>query len=205
MDIIQNPNPASGADESQNPADQINRLHVAILEADRKTVSNAIEIGKLLTEQKARLKHGEWLRWFDTNIQFDRSTGENYRTLYRQREKIGNLPNLTEAYRVLGLLPERRTPKPPKPNQLNPKPDQPQNLGSIGQDSSEPSQPSPKPNHPMIPGVDYVDPAVDEWWKRYLAVITGAETELDHEKFIDLVEDIQVHADDIWAKELDND
>ena len=49
-------------------ADEINRLHHEIKDAFRTGIEKAIRIGELLTEQKARCKHGEWLPWLNANV-----------------------------------------------------------------------------------------------------------------------------------------
>src|SRR5262245_35586511 len=61
-----------GAVESR--AQKINKLHDGIIDALRKSVDKAIEIGELLTEQKAALAHGEWLPWLKANIKFAERT-----------------------------------------------------------------------------------------------------------------------------------
>jgi len=50
---------------------EIARLHSEILTAARTSLDKAIRIGQLLTEQKAQLKHGEWLPWVKENLPFD--------------------------------------------------------------------------------------------------------------------------------------
>jgi hypothetical protein len=69
----------------------------------RSSLEKAIRIGELLTEQKARLKHGEWLPWIERNLEFDQKTAWRYTHLFTNRGKLGTMPNLgiTEAYRLL--------------------------------------------------------------------------------------------------------
>jgi Protein of unknown function (DUF3102) len=85
------------------PIIEINRLHAEICQAARTTIEKAIRIGELLTEQKATLKHGEWLPWLKANVEFSRQTADNYRRVYEKREdiKLLNVGNLTDAYRLL--------------------------------------------------------------------------------------------------------
>lgn len=80
---------------------EINRLHEEICQAARRTIQNAIRIGELLTQRRAELKHGQWLPWLDENINFDQKTAWNYMRLYEERDKLGNVPNLSDAYRRL--------------------------------------------------------------------------------------------------------
>lgn len=91
------------ADLALQAVDEINRLHAEICEAARTTIEKAIRIGELLTEQKASLKHGEWLPWLKENVGFSRQTADNYRRLYEKRDdlKLLNVGNLTEAYQLL--------------------------------------------------------------------------------------------------------
>jgi hypothetical protein len=49
------------SDEISGAASEINRLHGEICQAARTTIEKAIRIGELLAEQKAGLKHGQWL------------------------------------------------------------------------------------------------------------------------------------------------
>ena len=85
-------------------ASEIEQLHNEIVDHVRISVSKAIRIGELLTEQKAELRHGRWLRWLEENVPFGRKTADRYRRLYKYREKMVNVTNLTEAYRAIGLL-----------------------------------------------------------------------------------------------------
>ena len=55
------------SNEISGAASEINRLHAEICQAARATIEKAIRIGELLTEQKAGLKHGEWLPWLKAN------------------------------------------------------------------------------------------------------------------------------------------
>jgi len=101
-------------------ADEINRLHGEIMGALRTSVEAAIRIGELLTEQKAELEHGEWLPWILTHVPFSEWTARNYMRLHRERAQLksGNVPDLTSAYRAIGVLAEPAEPEPegePKP------------------------------------------------------------------------------------------
>lgn len=49
--------------EALDLAAEINALHGEIAAMARTTLGKTIEIGELLTKQKAALKHGEWLPW----------------------------------------------------------------------------------------------------------------------------------------------
>lgn len=84
------------------PQLEINKLHGELVAIARDGLKRAIEIGRLLEDQKSALKHGEWLPWLRLNITFSTQTADRYRNLYRHREKfltVGNL-SLTDAYRI---------------------------------------------------------------------------------------------------------
>ena len=82
---------------------EIVALHGEIIQSARTTLDKAIRIGQLLTEQKATLKHGLWLRWIEDNLPFAERTARNYMTVYCRRGEIGNgcRFELTDAYRLL--------------------------------------------------------------------------------------------------------
>ena len=100
--------------DGESAAPVINRLHAEICDAARTTIDKAIRIGQLLTEQKARLKHGQWLPWLETNVEFSRQTADNYRRIYDRREELKslNIGNLTDAYAA--TLPEKAAENSPK-------------------------------------------------------------------------------------------
>ena len=82
---------------------EIVALHGEIIQSARTTLDKAIRIGQLLTEQKATLKHGLWLRWIEDNLPFAERTARNYMTVYCRRGEIGNgcRFELTDAYKLL--------------------------------------------------------------------------------------------------------
>ena len=87
------------------PVMEIRRLHSEIVEAGRTMIDKAIQIGELLTEEKSKLEHGEWLTWLEEHIPFTRATAANYIRLYdRQDEfKCKTDLHLGAAYRLLAL------------------------------------------------------------------------------------------------------
>lgn len=95
---------------------EIVTLHSEIITSARTSLDKAVRIGELLTEQKAKLKHGEWLPWIKANLQFSQQTVSNYVRLYGNRDKlptVGNL-ELTDAYRLLcGSEPKQKADKSP--------------------------------------------------------------------------------------------
>jgi hypothetical protein len=85
----------------KNPVNEIIQLHNEIGQYLKMSLDKAIRIGELLTEQKASLKHGEWLPWIDANLPFSRQTADNYRRCYEDKDKLLSVGNLTDAYKLL--------------------------------------------------------------------------------------------------------
>ncbi|MBN2324808.1 MAG: DUF3102 domain-containing protein [Spirochaetes bacterium] len=56
---------------------KIIELHQGIIEDLKRTVQDAIEIGELLTKQKAILQHGEFLPWIEKELPFSGRTARN--------------------------------------------------------------------------------------------------------------------------------
>ena len=82
---------------------EIRELHLQIHEAARSSLGSAIRIGELLTEQKAKLKHGEWQAWVESHLLFSARTARNYIRIFDNREKLKTetVSVLTEAYKLL--------------------------------------------------------------------------------------------------------
>jgi hypothetical protein len=70
-------------------------------------VKNAIEIGRLLTDQKASLAHGEWIPWIESNLVFGRSQAANYMRAYRERDTL-NVHPVAHLKEAVALLAEPR-------------------------------------------------------------------------------------------------
>jgi hypothetical protein len=71
-------------------AAQINAEHEACLAAARDAITRAIEVGRLLSEAKSQLQHGEWAGWVEANCTFRQREARNYMRVYRHRRQIGN-------------------------------------------------------------------------------------------------------------------
>jgi hypothetical protein len=80
---------------------EINKLHAEIGLAARTSLEKAVRIGELLEEIKNAKPHGEWLPWLKVNVPFSRQTADNYRHIYAERDKLLNVSNLSQAYRLL--------------------------------------------------------------------------------------------------------
>ena len=96
-------------------AEQANAAHRRIVG----TVQDAIAIGEFLTAKKAELGHGNWLPWLKANIEFDQKTAWNYANLYANRSKLGTVPNLQAAYKLLAAPVKDEEPKPRTPKPAN--------------------------------------------------------------------------------------
>ncbi|MHC1767932.1 MAG: DNA N-6-adenine-methyltransferase [Verrucomicrobiia bacterium] len=96
-----------------NTAAEANRLHSELLGLARTSLEIAIRIGELLTEQKARLKHGEWLPWVKDNIEFSEATAKRYMSVHRRRDELKslNVSDLSDAYRLLSAPAEDDAPE----------------------------------------------------------------------------------------------
>ena len=100
----------------QDSVEEINQLHAELNDLAKGSIEKAIRIGELLRQQRAQCKHGEWLPWLETNVQFSRKTADRYQHLYHQRVKLVTLTNLNEAYRI--SLPKGQRKR--KPKELKP-------------------------------------------------------------------------------------
>jgi len=82
---------------------EINDLHNKIMGSARTTLERAIHIGELLTEQKAKQAHGEWLPWIEANLVFDRMTAARYMRVFDRRQELNvtGVLHLAAAYRLL--------------------------------------------------------------------------------------------------------
>ena len=70
-------------------ANEINAVHERCISAAADAVTGAIEVGRLLSDAKAQLGHGEWSRWVDENCQFKMRQAQSYMTAFRNRDQLG--------------------------------------------------------------------------------------------------------------------
>lgn len=80
---------------------RINELHEGLNKLLHTGIDMALEIGQLLTEKKAELKHGEFGQWIRDNLTFTDRTARNYMTLWENKDKALQASNLSEAYKML--------------------------------------------------------------------------------------------------------
>ena len=85
------------------PAKEIRKLHDQIVAVGRKTLGLALRIGELLTEERNKKTHGQWLPWLKENIPFSDRTAQNYLRLWGNRELLKNerISDLAGAYKLL--------------------------------------------------------------------------------------------------------
>lgn len=82
---------------------EIKKLHGEIISHLTTSFDKAIRIGELLTEEKGKLKHGEFTPWVNGNLPFTDRTARNYMRLYRERDRLKTetVSDLTSAYKLL--------------------------------------------------------------------------------------------------------
>lgn len=82
-------------------AEKVNSLHQEIEAALTKSLKNAIEIGRLLSQAKAEIPHGQFTGWLEENCTFSGRTARRYMKLFDNRDKIGSAEGIQEAYTLL--------------------------------------------------------------------------------------------------------
>jgi hypothetical protein len=78
-------------------AARINKAHEAGEATCWKGLEHFRQAGELLTEAKASLKHGQWLKWLKANVRFSQQQAWRY----MQLAKLPVTSNLEDAWRVL--------------------------------------------------------------------------------------------------------
>lgn len=68
-------------------------------------VREAIEVGRQLTEARALVPRGEWMRWIRSQVIADYHAISTYMQLYSYREVIGSAPSVIVAQRMLARAP----------------------------------------------------------------------------------------------------
>ena len=89
--------------QKTNRAVEIVTLHNEINSMLKTSLEKALQIGKLLIEQKKSCLHGEFTAWIKDNLPFTKMTASNYMRLHRNREflKSKRVLLLNEAYELL--------------------------------------------------------------------------------------------------------
>ena len=100
----------------ESRTERINLLHKSILLMQIKSFEYGVMIGKELSEQKAELPHGHFIKWIETNIpSISRMTANRYLRVYENqdflREKLGDSLEINRAYKLLSKPQKTINPK----------------------------------------------------------------------------------------------
>lgn len=109
--------PMAAQRDIQTVTTEIRTLH---RQAQGMILNYAIEIGRRLKEAKSLLEHGEWGEWLENEVDFSRSTANNFMKIFEEygakqvslfgdanSQTIGNLP-YTHALKLLAVPAEER-------------------------------------------------------------------------------------------------
>lgn len=95
---------AQDCQSSENVTEKINSLHRSLCDTMKITITKAIQIGELLSQQKEKLEHGYYTKWIEEELDFTVRTAQNYVRIYNNRDLIvknENVSCLSDAYRLL--------------------------------------------------------------------------------------------------------
>ena len=87
--------------------DRAERIH----NLARMTAAGIVQIGQYLTEVKAKLVHGKFLKWIKLEFAWKESSALRFMTVY-QRFKSSKLENLAIDVSALYLIADQKTPEP---------------------------------------------------------------------------------------------
>lgn len=109
--------PMAAQRDIQTVTTEIRTLH---RQAQGMILNYAIEIGRRLKEAKSLLEHGEWGEWLENEVDFSRSTANNFMKIFEEygakqvslfgdanSQTLGNLP-YTHALKLLAVPAEER-------------------------------------------------------------------------------------------------
>jgi Protein of unknown function (DUF3102) len=84
-------------------AAEINARHRNLLACGKTALEEAIRIGELLVANKAAVRHGDWIRWIEKNLEFDRTAAFRYMRIFERRDELKcfSVQHLTDAYALL--------------------------------------------------------------------------------------------------------
>lgn len=91
-------------------ARRIDAAHRACMGAATTTLRHALEVGCLLIEAKAQLRHGDWLSWLRANTPVTPRQSQRYMQLARHREAIEAKCDLMSHLSLTGALAELAAP-----------------------------------------------------------------------------------------------
>jgi hypothetical protein len=69
-------------------AKQINETHASVLSSVRASLDHAIECGRLLTEARDQVEHGDWLPWIQANFAGSEQSARAYARIFEHRAEI---------------------------------------------------------------------------------------------------------------------
>jgi hypothetical protein len=82
-------------------ADQINHAHEIAMNWAQTAIDRAIEVGRLLSEAKSLVAHGEWRSWVEANCAFQERQAQRYMRAYERREAIKSNASSEDAFASL--------------------------------------------------------------------------------------------------------
>ncbi len=72
---------------------EINQLHKEIQQGFYNALNKGKRIGFLLTQEKAKLKHGEWIDWINKNLDFGERQARKYKYIYKEHKILNRNSN----------------------------------------------------------------------------------------------------------------
>ena len=85
----------------QSTIEKVNALHAEIGGHAETMIGKAIEIGELLTTQKAALPHGAWIPWAEANLAFGVKMAQKYMRVAANGERVIHLDSIRDAVKLL--------------------------------------------------------------------------------------------------------
>ena len=82
---------------NRTPEQIASEINVIKEESGKMLLSNAVEIGRRLTEAKELVPHGEWLEWLTESVSYSRSTASRLMKIFREYEPILSAPDGEES------------------------------------------------------------------------------------------------------------
>lgn len=107
---------------NRTPEQIASEINLIKEESGKMLLSNAVEIGRRLTEAKELVPHGEWLNWLTESVSYSRSTASRLMKTFREYGPILSAPvgderpngasmqhlNYTQGLILFGIPPEDR-------------------------------------------------------------------------------------------------
>jgi len=103
-------------------ADEVNKLHEAIVSTAKITIELVIDLGEKLVGIKEELPHGLFQEWVRSNCKFSMRTAQNYMRVFLRKDEVEEVEDLSSAYALL----ENKTIKAPEEPSIEPSLEEPQ-------------------------------------------------------------------------------